>query len=109
MTNEDFIYDETESIEYIRNFLPQELKDKFTDDEITYIVDVVYDFYESKDLLNDDADEESDVEIDEDELIAYVVKNARKDKMGQFEAEDIAFVVQGELSYCESIDMFEDE
>ena len=109
MTNEDFIYDETESIEYIRNFLPQELKDKFTDDEITYIVDVVYDFYESKDLLNDDADEEADVEIDEDELIAYVVKNARKDKMGQFEAEDIAFVVQGELSYCESIDMFEDE
>lgn len=109
MTNDDLQYDETESINAIRNFIPQELKDKFSDDDINYIVDLIYEYYESKDYLDEDMDDETEVAIDEEELIAFVVKNARKDKVGQFEAEDIAFVVQGELAYCDSLDMFEGE
>jgi hypothetical protein len=43
------------------------------------------------------------VEIDEDELISFVVKNAQKDGVGKFEAEDIMFIVLGELDYCDSL------
>ncbi|MDR2968442.1 MAG: hypothetical protein LBV32_02415 [Tannerellaceae bacterium] len=106
--NEDFFdYDEEESVKFIRNYLPQELKEKFSDDDINYIVDLIYDFYESKGYLNDDADEDEDIEIDEDELLDYVVKNAKKDGIGKFEPDEIRFIVQGELEYCDSIDMFE--
>ena len=52
-------------------------------------------------------DDDTDIEIDEDELTEFVVKNALKDKVGKFEAEDIAFVVQGELAYCDSIHIFD--
>ncbi|MDF9828699.1 hypothetical protein [Parabacteroides sp. PF5-6] len=103
---EEFNYDEDDSVKFIRNYLPLELKEKFSDDDINYIVDLIYDFYDSKGYLSDE-DEEGDIEIDEDELIAYVVKNAKKDGVGKFDAEEIMFIVQGELEYCDSIDMFE--
>lgn len=104
--NEDMIYDEDDSVKFIQNYLPQELKGKFSDDDINYIVDLIYDFYESKGYLADsDADEE--VEIDEEELVEYVIKNAQKDEVGKFEPEEITFIVQGELEYCDSINMFD--
>jgi hypothetical protein len=34
--------------------------------------------------------------------VDYVISQARKDKMGDFAAEDILWVVQGELEYGES-------
>ncbi len=104
---DDLIYDEDESVKYIQNYLPRELKGKFSDDDINYIVDLIYDFYESRGYMSDDADDEGDVEIDEDELIEYVVKNAMRDGVGKFSPEDISFIVQGELEYCDSINMFD--
>ena len=104
---DDLIYDEDESVKFIQNYLPQELKGKFSNDDINYIVDLIYDFYESRGYLSEDADDEGDVEIDEDELIEYVVKNAQKDGFGKFDTEAIGFIVQGELEYCDSINMFD--
>lgn len=101
------IYDEDDSVKFIQNYLPQEMKGKFSNDDINYIVDLVYDFYESKGFMNEDPEKDADVEIDEEELIAYAIKNAKKDGVGKFEAEEISFIVQGELEYCDSINMFE--
>lgn len=100
-------YDEDDSVQFIQNYLPQELKGKFSNDDINYIVDLIYDFYDSKGYMDDNADDETDVEIDEEELINYVVKNAKKDGIGKFEADDIMFIVQGELEYCDSLNMFD--
>lgn len=104
--NDELLYDEDDSVKFIQNYLPQELKGKFSDDDINYIVDLIYDYYESNGMLNDD-DDDDEVEIDEDEVVSYVVKNAQKDGVGKFEPEEIAFIVQGELEYCDSINMFD--
>ena len=101
------IYDEDESVAFIQNYLPQDLKGKFSNDDINYIVDLIYEYYESKGFLNDGADENASIDIDEEELIQFVVKNAQKDGVGKFEAEDITFIVQGELEYCDSLNMFD--
>ena len=101
------IYDEDDSVKFIKNYLPQELKDKFSNDDINYIVDLVYEFYESKGFLNEDPAKDSEVEIDEEELVAFVIKNASKDGVGKFKAEEIQFLVQGELEYCDSINIFD--
>lgn len=107
--NDDLLYDEDDSVKFIRNYLPQELKGKFTDDDINYIVDLIYDFYDAKGYLKEDAGDgnEEEIEIDEEELIDYVIKNAKKDGVGKFEPEEITFIVQGELAYCDSINMFD--
>lgn len=104
--NDDMIYDEDDSVKFIQNYLPQELKGKFSDDDINYIVDLIYDFYEANGYL-DDSDSDGEVEIDEEELVEYVIKNAKKDEVGKFEPEEITFIVQGELEYCDSINMFD--
>ncbi|MGL4327970.1 MAG: hypothetical protein ACRCS7_10935 [Tannerellaceae bacterium] len=108
MSNQEdlFIYDEDESVKFIQNYLPQELKGKYSNDDINYVVDLIYDYYESKGFLNE-TEEDVDVEIDEDDLIAYVVKNAKKDQVVKLDADDIQHIVQGELAYCDSINIFD--
>lgn len=101
-----FEYDEDDAVAFIQNFLPQHLKGKFSADEVNYIIDLIYEFYDDKGYL-DETDDEIDVEIDEEELIAFVVTQAQKDKVGKFTPEDVTFIVQGELAYCDSIDVFD--
>jgi hypothetical protein len=72
MENEElFEYDDEAAIAFIRNYLPLELKEKFSDDDIYYILDVICDFYELNDYLNED-----DEEKEERELIKYIVQQA---------------------------------
>ena len=53
-----FDYDEGDSVKFIRNYLPQELKEKFSDDDINYIIDLIYEYYEEKGFMDDEADDE---------------------------------------------------
>ena len=108
MSNKDeLIYDEEDSVAFIQNYLPQEMKGKFSNDDINYIVDLIYEFYESKGYLNENDNDETEIDIDEEELIEFVVKNAKKNEVGDFAPEEITFIVQGELEYCDSINMFD--
>lgn len=100
-------YDEDDAVKYIQNYLPQEMKGKYSNDEINYIIDIVYDFYEEKGYMDESSDDSTIVDIDEDELVAYVLKNTQKDKINNFSSDDISFIIQGELAYCESIGIFE--
>lgn len=102
-----FEYDEDEAVKYIQNYLPQEVKGKFSDNDINYIIDIMYDFYDEKGLLDEDVSGDEVVDLDEDELIAYVLKNIKKDKLINFTEEEVTFIVQGELHYCESLGMFD--
>ena len=100
-------YDDAASVAFIRNYIPQEMKELLSDDDIVYFVDLIYDYYESRGYMDEDLDEDEAIEVDEDELVEYVVRNARKDGVGKFEPEQIRFVVQGELEYCQSVNLFD--
>ncbi|MPM45859.1 hypothetical protein SDC9_92551 [bioreactor metagenome] len=98
-------YDEDDSVKFIRKNLPEEMQNEFSDDEINYIVDLVYEFYEEKGYM--DEDDDKDIEIDEDELLDYVIKNARNDKIRDFTDEQVEAIVAGELAYCDTLNLFE--
>ena len=87
---DDFLYDEDDAVKYIRNYLPQELKSKFKNDDILYILDLIYDYYESNGLLSEDASDDQLVEIDEDELIDEML-----DRFGDVPQEVINLVKIG--------------
>lgn len=91
--------DDRKTVEYIQNYLPQELKDKFMEDELYYFIDVIGEYY--VDLLDKHSGDE-DIDIDVEEVAKYVAKQAKKDKMGKFDPEDLRWVVDGELEYGES-------
>ena len=52
-------YDEDDAVKYIQNYLPQEVKGKYSNDEINYIIDIVYEYYEEKGFMNDDESDEN--------------------------------------------------
>ena len=91
--------DDRKTVEYIQSYLPQELKDKFTEEELYYFIDVIGEYY--VDLLDKHSGDE-DIDIDVEEVAKYVAKQAKKDKMGEFDPKDLRWVVDGELEYGES-------
>jgi len=95
--------DDEKTVEFIKNFLPLDLKDKFTDDELYYFLDVMVDYYSTSGCLDAQPDADGYVNIDQDEIVEYIVKEAKKDGMGEFNPEDILFVVQGEMEYGNSL------
>ena len=98
-------YDEDDSLKFIQEHLPEEMENEFSYDEINYIVDLVYEFYEEKGFL--DEGDDTEIEIDEDELLEYIFKNARKDAIRDYTDEQIEAIVAGELAYCDTLNLFD--
>ena len=106
MNQDEFLLedaDDEKTIEFIRNFLPQELKEKFSDDELYYFLDVMVDYYSTSGCLDAEPDEDGYINIDQEAIVDYIVKEAKNDDMGEYDPEEIMFVVQGEMEYGNSL------
>ncbi len=90
--------DDARTIEYIKAYLPSELKDTFSEDTLYYFLDVLGEYY--VDLI-DKAGDDEEIDIDIEEVAAHLVKQAKKDKIGEFNAEDVRWIVDAELEYGE--------
>jgi hypothetical protein len=105
MTDRDDFYeddiDDVKTVEYIRNTLPQELKEKYTDDILYYIIDVINDFFTSSGVLDQEPDEDGYIEIDNDELVEYIIEEAKNDNVGDFPADEIILIVNAEGEYVD--------
>ena len=107
MQNDEFNkedLDDEKTIEFIRQRLPQDLKEKYSDDEFVYFLDTIYDYYDKSGILDSQGDADGYIEIDIDAIAKYVAKEAKKNNIGDFDPEELFFVVEGELAYCGVID-----
>ena len=95
---EDSIFDDAEAVKYIQEHLPIDAKEKFTDDEILYISDVIFDYYESNGLL----EEEEEVDSEMGERTEYVSKSSKRDGL-KFDPELVRWVIECEMDYEESL------
>ncbi len=91
--------EDAKEVAFILNELPQELKEKFTEEDIYYCIDVILEYFS-----NIESDKDGYIDVDLDEVAQYIVKQAKKDKMGEYNAEDVFFIVQAELDYNETLD-----
>ena len=96
-----FEYDDEAAISFIQNHLPQELKEKFQEDTIYYLLDTICDFFEKKDFLNED-----DLEKEEKELTNYLLSQSKKDDVGEFSSEEIILFLKAEEAYSDTLDVF---
>jgi len=100
--DEKFEYDEDVAVDFIHNHLPQDLKVIFSKDTLYYILDLICEFYEKNDYLNDD-----DEEKEEKELIAFIIHQAQKDAIGTFLPDDVLMVLRAEEAYMDTLDIEE--
>lgn len=101
---EDFLAqaeDDLKTVEFIKAYLPQEVKEKFTDDDLFYFIDVLADYYVESGLLEQEPDADGCIDIDTEAIAEAVAERARKDRYGTFDPADLVWVVQGELEFGE--------
>lgn len=96
--------DDARAVEFIKNYLPQEAKEKFTDEQLYYFLDVIIEYYATSGVLEAQPDKDGYIEIDEEKIANHLVEQAKKDNMGDFSFDDLMWVVQGEMEYGESQD-----
>lgn len=102
--SDNYTFDEENAVKFIRESLPEEIREKYTDDEILYVVDIIWDYYEKKGLLSlDNIDTEEEL-LDIDDLVKYVKKELAKDKDAVLDIDDVKHIVKGELQYEESLE-----
>mgnify|MGYP003312718961 FL=1 len=104
MNNDEFSMedlDDEKTIAFIRERLPQDLKEKYSDDEFYFFLDTIYDYYDKSGIL-DGNDEYVDIDIEE--IAKFIAKEAKKNGIGDFDPEELFFIVEGELEYNGIID-----
>ena len=87
---DDFLKDDLDdekTIEYIKNYLPQELKEKYSDDELYYFLDLIDEYYSESGILDAKPDEDGCIEVDLGQIVDYIIKEAHKDEMGEYDPE----------------------
>lgn len=99
-------YDDVEAVKFIQKNIPQELKEKLNEDVINYVLDVVYDYYEEKGLIEEDSALEAS--IDEQDMLEYVLKAVKKDKI-EIEQEEVQLILDGEYEYGKSLGIYVEE
>ncbi len=93
--------DDLRTVEFIKAYLPQELKERFSDDDLFYFIDVLADYFVDSGLLDQEPDADGCIEVDTEAAAKHLADAARKDHIGDFDPEDLVWVVQGELEYGE--------
>lgn len=96
--------DDARTVEYIKNYLPQELKERFSEEELYYFLDALVEYYTESGILEAEPDAEGFIDIDVEAIAQHLAKQAKKDKMGDFDPEDLRWIVEGEMEYGESLE-----
>jgi len=85
-------------IAFIREQLPQDLKEKYDDELLAWMLDAIVGYYVDSGVLDSD-DEEVDIDM---ELVAqHVCSLAAKEGRGALEPQDVFFVVEADLDFQE--------
>lgn len=86
-----------EEIEYIREHITPELNEKFDDEMLQYFIDLLFDYLEQHE---DDEDEELIL----DDVAQFVVAQAKKEKMGDFDPDEVADILDADFDYMDSLE-----
>ena len=102
MSDQNFLEDDLDdekTIAVIQGYLPQDYKDSFTEDELYYFLDLIDEYYMDSGILDGNTDQDGFIEINLEEIVEFIQKESKKDDMGEFDADALLFVVQGEMEY----------
>lgn len=99
---EELRLDEEENrreLEYIRQFLPVDLKYHYSNSDILWIIDAIVDYYYTSGILETNAEE---VDIDMELVADYICRRAKEEGVSKsFDPQDVVLMVQADLDFQE--------
>lgn len=99
-------YDEQDAIKFIRATLSDTVNQEYSDDDITYVIDLIWEWYENNGYLELDSEVTEEEEHDLTKITDYVKMQIKKDRRATISLADIDLIVKGEIEYEMSIDEF---
>lgn len=93
--------DDARAVAFIQQQLPQELKEKFSEEQLYYFLDLIADYYATSGVLDATPDKDGYVDVDIEKMATELSKQATKEKMGVFTPEEISFVIEAEMDFAE--------
>ncbi len=99
-------FDDSKCIEYILNLIPEQDREGITEDDVQYVLDVIYDFYEEEGLLEENM--ASDGYVDEDKELEYIHRACKRDGI-ELNYEQIQLILDGEFEYGKSIGIYAED
>lgn len=105
MEDNNYVFDEEKAIAFIRKAVGEKISEKYSDDELLFIIDTIWDYYENNGFLSLDMDETDEEILDSDDLINYVKKEVANDEELMMDPSDISSIVKAELEYEESLEI----
>ena len=100
-------FDDTEAINFILNSLPAESRAKISDDDVQYILDLICEYYDSNDLIKDDAVGEAT--IAEEEMFDFIWKLMKKENQVKLTEEELIQILDGEFGYGKKLGIYTEE
>lgn len=104
---EPFDFDDSEAIRFILNRLAPETRARITDDDVQYVLDLICDYYDKNDLLDDTDD--SDATIAEDDMHNYIWSMMRRENLTHMSEDDMQEILDGEFEYGKKIGIYTEE
>ena len=85
--DEELLQDQEENkreIAFIREQLPSDLKELYTDDQLVWMLDTIATYFYESGILESDDDE---VDVDIDDVAGYLCKQAEKEKLSHLDPD----------------------
>lgn len=99
--DDELLMDEEETrreMAFIRKQLPQDMKDKYSDEQLLWMLDEIVEYYVSSGVLDTNDDE---IDIDMEKVAAYVCEQSLKQSRGELDPQEVSFVVEADLDFQE--------
>lgn len=85
--------------QFIIQQLPTDLKEKFSKNDINYLMDLIVEYYYESGILETDDEE---IDIDLQQVAEGVCQLARENGQHNYHPDDVFFVVQADLDFQEA-------
>ena len=99
--DEELLLDEQETkreMAFIRKQLPIDMKDSYTDERLSWVLDAIAAYYYESGVLESDDDE---VDIDMDEVAKYVCSLADQELGQKMDAQEVRLIAEADLDFQE--------
>ena len=88
-------------VSHIQNSLPEEVRERFSEEDLYYILDVANEYFTESGVLESEADADGFVEIDLEAAAKYVAEKAATERDTAYDIEDLELIIEAQLSYGE--------
>ncbi|MBQ9640949.1 MAG: hypothetical protein IJV06_05270 [Bacteroidaceae bacterium] len=90
--------EDAKEVAFIYNYIGQENRENFSEDDIYYCIDVVLEYLEK---LSSKADADGYIDVDIEDIVKHIEQKAKKEGMGPYDHDALLLLVDAELEYNE--------